>query len=115
MNVKEIYQSKDNKKQVEVLFDGNTVWLSQQHMAALFILPKQNISLRINNCFKEKEVEKNSVVRESLTTAADGKKYLTKYYNLNVIISVGYRVKSLSRAGFHHLITTKFNLPLLTN
>lgn len=63
-------------------------------MAELFQSTKQNISLHTNNIFKEKELEPDSVVKESLTTASDGKKYRTKYYSLDVIISVGYRVKS---------------------
>lgn len=74
--------------------EDDTVWLSQKQMASLFQQTKQNISLHINNCFKEGELEVNSVVKESLTTAKDGKSYKTKYYNLDVIISVGYRVKS---------------------
>ena len=71
-----------------------TVWLSQAGMTQLFQTTKQNISLHINNIFKEGELEKDSVVKDSLTTGADGKKYKTKFYNLDVIISVGYRVKS---------------------
>ena len=63
-------------------------------MAELFKTTKQNISLHANNCFKEGELDKKSVVKESLTTAADGKNYKTKLYNLDVIISIGYRVKS---------------------
>ena len=70
------------------------MWLTQQQMTLLFETTKQNISLHINNIFKEKELDKNSVVKDYLTTAADGKKYRTQYYNLDVIISVGYRVKS---------------------
>jgi hypothetical protein len=69
-------------------------------MATLFDQTKQNISLHINNCFREKELESNSVVKDSLTTAKDGKKYNTKYYNLDVIISVGYRVKSKQGTQF---------------
>ena len=61
---------------------------------------KQNISLHVNNCFKEGELDVNSVVKDSLTTAADGKKYKTKFYNLDVIISVGYRVKSKQGTQF---------------
>ena len=71
-----------------------TVWLTQAQMTQLFETSKQNVSLHINNCFKEGELDKDSVVKDFLTTAADGKKYKTKYYNLDVIISVGYRVKS---------------------
>ena len=63
-------------------------------MASLFQTTKQNISLHVNNCFREKELDKNSVVKDFLTTASDGKQYKTKFYNLDVIISVGYRVKS---------------------
>ena len=65
-------------------------------MADLFKQTKQNISLHVSNCFKEKELDKKSVVKESLTTARDGKKYKTKSYNLDVIISVGYPHKKLS-------------------
>lgn len=90
----EIYKSPDNQVELQVQFDKDTVWLSQGQMADLFAQTKQNISLHINNCFREGELSKNSVVKESLTTAADGKKYRTKYYDLDVIISVGYRVKS---------------------
>lgn len=69
-------------------------------MATLFGQTKQNVSLHINNCFRERELEEISVVKESLTTARDGKKYKTKYYNLDVIISVGYRVKSKQGTQF---------------
>jgi hypothetical protein len=74
----EIYKSKDGKTEVEVRFDQDTVWLTQQQMAVLFDQTKQNISLHINNCFKEKELRKPSVVKESLTTARDGKKYRSR-------------------------------------
>ena len=63
-------------------------------MVELFNTTKQNISLHINNCFREGELEPDSVVKDSLTTALDGKMYNVRYYNLDVIISVGYRVKS---------------------
>jgi hypothetical protein len=90
-----IYKTKDRKTQIEVKFENESVWLTQQQMAELFGQTKQNISLHINNCFKEKELRSVSVVKESLTTASDGKQYKTKHYNLDVIISVGYRVKSI--------------------
>ena len=70
------------------------VWLTQQQMAELFNTTRNNITLHIGNIFKEGELEVNSVRKESLLTAADGKKYRTKFYNLDVIISVGYRVKN---------------------
>lgn len=75
-------------------FEGETVWLTQQHMAQLFQTSVPNVSMHIRNVFAERELEADSVVKESLTTAADGKNYATKFYNLDVIISVGYRVKS---------------------
>ncbi|MFA6635483.1 MAG: RhuM family protein [Candidatus Omnitrophota bacterium] len=82
------------KKGLEVQLREETVWLNQAQMVLLFQKTKQNISLHINNIFKEGELRKNSVVKEYLTTASDGKKYKTAYYNLDVIISVGYRIKS---------------------
>lgn len=88
-----LYQP-DSTVKLEVRLENETVWLTQQQMTELFQTSKQNISLHVNNIFKEGELDRNSVVKESLTTASDGKKYKTKYYNLDVIISVGYRVKS---------------------
>ncbi len=80
--------------QLEVKIEDETVWLTQAQMVELFSGTKQNISLHINNIFKEGELNAKSVVKDSLTTARDGKSYKTKLYNLDVIISVGYRVKS---------------------
>ena len=79
---------------LEVRLENETVWLTQQQMSELFQTTKQNISLHTGNIFKEKELDRDSVVKESFTTASDGKSYRKKYYNLDVIISVGYRVKS---------------------
>ncbi|MFQ6678841.1 MAG: virulence RhuM family protein [Fidelibacterota bacterium] len=90
-----IYKSEDRIDfQIDVRIEDETVWLSQAQMVELFDATKQNISLHINNIFREGELNRNSVVKEYLTTAKDGKKYNTKLYNLDVIISVGYRVKS---------------------
>ncbi len=94
------YIAPDNKIVIEVEFEKDTVWLTQQQMTLLFNQTKQNISLHINNIFREKELSQNSVVKESLITASDGKNYLTKLFNLDVIISVGYRVKSLRGTQF---------------
>ena len=80
----------DETIRLEVRVEDETVWL----MAELFLTTKQNVSLHVNNIFREDELTENSVVKESLTTARDGKRYKTKVYNLDVIISVGYRVKS---------------------
>ncbi|MBR4116022.1 MAG: virulence RhuM family protein, partial [Bacteroidales bacterium] len=85
---------------LEVRLDEDTVWLSQAQMAELFQTTKQNVSLHINNIFKENELDKNSVVKDYLTTALDRKAYKTKYYCLDVIISVGYRVKSIRGTHF---------------
>ena len=84
----------DETIRLEVRVESETVWLTQQQMAELFQITKQNVSLHVNNIFKEDELTESSVVKESLTTAKDGKRYKTKMYNLDVIISVGYRVKS---------------------
>ena len=107
MNQIEIYQTKDKQTQVEVRFEEDTVWLTQQQVAELFRQTKQNISLHITNCFKEKELDRKSVVKESLTTARDGKTYKTQNYNLDVIISVGYRVKSKRGTQFRQWATQK--------
>jgi len=88
-----LYQPDDNVR-LEVRLQDDTVWLTQQQMAELFNTTRNNITLHIGNIFKEGELEANSVRKESLLTALDGKKYRTKLYNLDVIISVGYRVKS---------------------
>tara|TARA_R110002020_G_scaffold161150_1_gene346014 strand:- start:506 stop:1486 length:981 start_codon:yes stop_codon:yes gene_type:complete len=93
----EIYQGTDGQTQIEVKFEQETVWLSQDQMASLFNQTKQNISLHINNCYKEGELDKTATVKESLTVQQEGKRKVTRkinFYNLDVIISVGYRVKS---------------------
>lgn len=95
-----IYQTTDGSTKIQVQLNDNTVWLTQADMAELFQTTKQNISLHIKNIFEEGELEEHSVVKEYLTTAADGKNYRTKFYNLDVIISVGYRVKSLRGTQF---------------
>ena len=89
-----LFETEDQEIKLNVPIEEETVWLTQAQMTELFDTTKQNISLHINNCFKEGELEKDLVVKDFLTTASDGKNYRTKYYNLDVIISVGYRVKS---------------------
>jgi hypothetical protein len=89
-----IYQPDNATSMIEVKLEDETVWLTQAQMAELFQTTRNNITLHIGNVFKEKELEQNSVCKDSLLTAEDGKKYKTKIYNLDVIISVGYRVKS---------------------
>jgi hypothetical protein len=89
-----LYQSEDGRTRVEVRFDGETAWLSLGQMAELFQRDKSVISRHIKNVFEEGELHRAAVVAESATTAADGKTYHVEYFNLDVIISVGYRVKS---------------------
>lgn len=89
-----IYNTKDGKANIKLYADNGTVWLTQSQMAELFDTTKQNISLHISNCFKDKEIDKDSVVKYYLTTAKDGKKYRTAYYNLEGILAVGFRVRS---------------------
>ena len=89
-----LYQTSDGQTRLEVRLENETVWLSQNQMAELFQSSKQNVSLHIRNIFKEGELPEGSVVKEYLSTAADGKNYKTSFYNLDAIISVGYRVKS---------------------
>ena len=88
-----LYQP-DEAVKIEVRLENETVWLTQQQMAELFQTTRNNVTLHINNVFKEQELLRESVCKDSLHTATDGKKYKTKLYNLDVIISVGYRVKS---------------------
>ena len=88
-----LYQPDDSIR-LEVKLDQDTVWLTQAQMTELFRTTRNNITMHIRNIFKEKELDEKSVCRETLHTAADGKRYRTKIYNLDVIISVGYRVKS---------------------
>jgi hypothetical protein len=92
-----LYRPNELAEHIEVRLEDETVWLTQLQMAGLFNQTKQNISLHINNCFKEGELEKESTVKESLTVQKEGSRTVKRkveYYNLDVIISVGYRVKS---------------------
>lgn len=89
-----LYQTSDGKAALDVRLAGNTVWLSQKQMGDLFDKNVRTISEHIRNVFKEGELDEPSVIRNFRITAADGKSYDTQFYNLDVIISVGYRVKS---------------------
>jgi len=89
-----LYTTPDRKTRVEVRLEGETVWLTQRQMAELFQTTVQNVNLHTLNIFAEGELQPEAVIKESLIAAADGKTYRTKLYNLDVIISVGYRVKS---------------------
>ncbi len=92
-----IYKSNEHTSSIEVKLDDETVWLSQTQMVELFEATKQNISLHINNVFRERELDKNATVKEYLTVQKEGNRNVKRkvsFYNLDVIISVGYRVKS---------------------
>lgn len=102
-----IYSTPDGEMKLEVKLENETVWLSQKQMAELFNKDVRTISLHIQNVFNEAELSENSVIQESWITAADGKKYKTNLYNLDVIISVGYRVNSLRGTQFRIWATQK--------
>ena len=102
-----LYQTEDGQTRIQVRFVEETVWLSQTQMSELFQTTKQNISLHVKNIFEDGELAEESVVKEYLTTAADGKRYSTKYYNLDVIISVGYRVRSHRGTQFRQWATQR--------
>lgn len=106
----EIFKSSDNQIELQVQIDTDTVWLTQEQMEYLFQTTKQNISLHINNVFAEKELDKNSTVKESLTVRTEGKRQVKRkiqFYNLDVIISVGYRVKSQRGTQFRQWATQR--------
>lgn len=88
-------------------FVDETVWLTQQQLCDLYQTSKSNISEHIKHIFEEEELEENSVVRKFRTTASDGKKYLTTYYNLDMIISLGYRIKSKIATNFRRWATER--------
>lgn len=94
-----LYQP-DSTLSLDVRVENDTVWLTQAQMTVLFQTTRNNITLHIRNIFKEGELEETSVCKESLLTASDGKRYKTKFYSLDVIISVGYRVKSIRGTQF---------------
>lgn len=95
-----IYQNPDGKIKIDVRLENETVWLTQEQMQNLFGKSKATISEHIKNVFEEGELDKDSVVRNFRTTASDGKSYATNFYSLDVIISVGYRVKSVQGTQF---------------
>jgi hypothetical protein len=89
-----LYTSNDGETQLHLQAESGTVWLSQLEIAELFQTSKQNVSLHAKNIFSDEELRQDSVVKESLTTASDGKNYRTKLYNLDLILAIGYRVRS---------------------
>ena len=104
-----IYQNAAGNIKLDVRLQDDSVWVTQEQMAQLFGKAKSTINEHIKNIFKEQELEENSVVRNFRTTASDGKKYATNFYNLDVIISVGYRVKSPQGTQFRIWATKRIH------
>jgi hypothetical protein len=101
-----LYTSDDGRTHLDLRVEGGTVWLTQLEIAGLFQTTKQNVSLHAKNIFAEGELSPHSVVKESLTTAADGKNYRTQLYNLDLILAIGYRVRSPRGTQFRQWATT---------
>lgn len=95
-----LYNSEDGKSRVTLLARDGSVWLNQSQLAELFATSKQNISVHIGNILKEKELDDNSVVNYYLTTATDGKPYKVKFYSLEMILAIGFRVRSIRGVQF---------------
>src|SRR5690625_1121821 len=104
-----IYQTEDGDTKIDVRLENKTVWMTQKAIAKLYQSTKQNISLHIKNILEEKELDTNSVVKFYLTTARDGKNYNTKHYNLEMIIAIGYRVRSHRGTQFRQWATERLN------
>ena len=107
------YQSEDGTSRIEVRLEEGTVWLPQALIAELYQTTKQNISLHIRNIFDEGELQPDSVVKDYLTTAADGKRYHTKFYNLDMILAIGYRVRSHRGTQFRVWATERLRMYLV--
>ena len=104
-----LYSTPESDVTVSAIIEEETLWLSQNAMAELFDSSKQTISYHLSNVFSEHELEKDAVVKEFLTTATDGKNYRTLHYNLDAIISVGYRVNSKKATAFRKWATSVLN------
>ncbi|WP_321505549.1 virulence RhuM family protein [uncultured Methanoregula sp.] len=103
------YQSEDGTSRIEVQLEEGTVWLTQALIAELYQTTKQNVSLHIRNIINDRELAEGSVVKEYLTTAADGKNYRTLYYNLDMILAIGYRVRSHRGTQFRRWATERLS------
>lgn len=101
-----IYRAENDQEKASVIVGDETIWASQKEMARLFDIGVLAISKYLKNIFEEGELDEHSVISKMETTASDGKNYLTSYYNLDVIISVGYRVNSQKATKFRQWATT---------
>lgn len=106
MNELILYTTDDGRTQLHLRVEGDSIWLSQLEIAELFQTTKQNVSLHAKNIFEDGELRQDSVVKDSLTTAADGKNYRTKLYNLDLILAIGYRVRSSRGVQFRQWAST---------
>lgn len=102
-----IYQTDNGLTHIDVKMEDETVWLTQAQLVQLYQTSKSNVSEHIKHIFEEGELEENVVVRKFRTTAADGKNYNTTYYNLDMIISLGYRIKSSIATNFRRWATER--------
>ena len=102
-----LYTTDDGLIKINVQLEEDTVWLTQDQMASLFDKAKSTISEHIKHIFEENELDEKAVVRKFRTTATDGKNYVVNYFNLDVIISVGYRVKSVQGTRFRQWATQR--------
>ena len=103
------YQTEEGQSRIEVRLEDGTVWLTQTALLRLYQTTKQNVSLHIRNIFRDGELSSSRVVKDSLTTAADGKQYRTSYYNLDVVLAVGYRVRSHRGTQFRQWATKRLS------
>lgn len=101
-----IYQTDDGRDQIQLRLEAGSVWLTQAEIAGLFETTKQNVSLHLKAIIADEELAEGAVVKDSLTTASDGKRYKTKLYNLKAILAVGYRVRSPRGAQFRRWAST---------
>ncbi|MCG6659907.1 virulence RhuM family protein [Halomonas campisalis] len=104
-----LYQTEDGRTAIHLHAEGGTVWLTQAEIAELFATTKQNVSLHARNILKDGELSQTSVVKESLTTAADGKRYKVKWYGLPMILAIGYRVRSPRGTQFRQWATANLS------
>lgn len=102
-----IYTASDGQTKIDVMLEDETLWLTQAQMCELYQTSKSNISEHIKHIFEESELQEDSVVRKFRTTAADGKSYLTTFYNLDMIIALGYRVRSIIATRFRQWATLR--------
>ena len=104
-----IYNSPDGKASVSLFAENGNVWMDQSQLAKLFDTSKQNISLHIINLLKEGEISEKSVVKDYLTTATDGKKYNVAFYSLEMILAIGFRVRSQRGIQFRQWANQSLN------